>query len=85
MVKPLGIVAMLVLALLYSGIASAQTLIGILTISLIPFSLYGCVELFKMVRELKDIMAKKIKNLWTEFDTMMKASRIENVAAAVLK
>ena len=30
-------------------------------------------------------MAKKIKNLWTEFDTMMKASRIENVTAAVLK
>lgn len=30
-------------------------------------------------------MAKKIKNLWTEFDTMMKASRIENVAAAVLR
>jgi len=30
-------------------------------------------------------MAKKIKNLWTEFDTMMKSSRIENVAAAVLK
>ena len=54
MVKPLGIVAMLVLALLYSGIASAQTLIGIFTISLIPFSLYGCVELFKMVRELKE-------------------------------
>lgn len=54
MVKPLGIVAMLVLALLYSGIASAQTLIGILTISLIPFSLYGCVELFNMVRELKE-------------------------------
>ena len=54
MVKPLGIVAMLVLALLYSGIASAQTLIGILTISLIPLSLYGCVELFKMVRELME-------------------------------
>ena len=54
MVKPLGIVAMLVLALLYSGIASAQTLIGILTISLIPFSLYGCYELFNMVRELKE-------------------------------
>jgi hypothetical protein len=54
MVKPLGIVAMLVLALLYSGIASAQTLIGIFTISLIPFSLYGCYELFNMVRELKE-------------------------------
>ena len=28
-------------------------------------------------------MAKKIKNLWTEFDTMMKASRIENSSSSV--
>ena len=25
-------------------------------------------------------MAKKIKNLWTEFDTMMKAGRFDKVA-----
>ena len=30
-------------------------------------------------------MAKKIKNLWTEFDTMMKASRIDNVTRTVFK
>jgi hypothetical protein len=30
-------------------------------------------------------MAKKIKNLWTEFDNMMKSSRIENVTSTVFK